>query len=176
MPGHSDDTTLLAGLIAGRAEAFAAVYDRFAGRLLAAAWGMLGNRADAEDAVQDVFAGLVRSRASLAKVEDLTAYVFASLRHAAARRRRRPGPRALGDLPAGAPDGSPSGRAETRERAAQLESALRCLPVEQCEVIALKIDGGLTFAEIAAVLRMNPNTVAGRYRRAIETLRRRLKE
>jgi RNA polymerase sigma-70 factor (ECF subfamily) len=38
-------------------------------------------------------------------------------------------------------------------------------------VIALKIDGGLTFAEIASVLGTSINTVASRYRYAIEKIR-----
>ena len=38
-------------------------------------------------------------------------------------------------------------------------------------MIALKIDGGLTFAEIAAVTDTSPNTAASRYRYALEKLR-----
>ena len=210
MPGSPDDTPLLAGLAAGREDAFAAAYDRFAARLLAAAWGMLGSRADAEDAVQDVFVGLVRSRATLAGVEDLGAYLFASLRHAAARQWRHRGrergasraagvfePRALPAstpchdqhfvapiLPAtegrgsnGAVPGPALGGAEDpRERGSRLDRALAALPREQREVMALKIDGGLTFAQVAAVLGIRPNTAASRYRYALGKLRRSLEE
>jgi len=56
-----------------------------------------------------------------------------------------------------------------------LERALRELPAEQREVLALKIDGGLTFARISAVLGVSPNTAASRYRYALEKLRERLK-
>jgi RNA polymerase sigma-70 factor (ECF subfamily) len=42
--------------------------------------------------------------------------------------------------------------------------------------VALKIDGGLTFAEIAAVLGTSINTAASRYRYTLEKLRERLKE
>jgi hypothetical protein len=45
------------------------------------------------------------------------------------------------------------------------------LPAAQREVIALKIDGGLTFAEIAAVIGTSANTAASRYRYALEKLR-----
>jgi RNA polymerase sigma-70 factor (ECF subfamily) len=175
MPGSPDETTLLAGLAAGREDAYAAAYDRFAARLLAAAWGMLGNRADAEDAVQDVFVGLVRSRATLAEVEDLGAYLFASLRHAAARRWQGRGAerrQADGADPAAAPQPGAVGG----ERSERLERALAALPRDQREVVALKIDGGLTFAEIAAVLGVSPNTAASRYRYALQRLRDRLKE
>ncbi|NQT14552.1 MAG: hypothetical protein HQ582_17480, partial [Planctomycetes bacterium] len=80
-----DADPLLVDLAAGRAEAFRELYDRFGSRLYRAAWGMLGHPEDAEDAVQDVFAAVARSRRRLAKVDDLTAYLFAALRRAAGR-------------------------------------------------------------------------------------------
>jgi DNA-directed RNA polymerase specialized sigma24 family protein len=47
-----------------------------------------------------------------------------------------------------------------------LESKLK-----QREIIALKIDGELTFAQIGEVLGISPNTAASRYRLALEKLR-----
>jgi RNA polymerase sigma-70 factor (ECF subfamily) len=44
-------------------------------------------------------------------------------------------------------------------------------PEVQREVVALKIEGGLTFAEIAAVTGTSPHTAASRYRYAIDKLR-----
>jgi len=172
-----DDTPLLAGLAAGREDAFAAAYDRFAARLVAAAWGMLGNRADAEDAVQDVFVSMVRSRASLAQVEDLGAYLFASLRHAAARRwQRRSAQRSRGDAALAEAAAAPPAGGVAADRADRLDRALATLPREQREVVALKIDGGLTFAQIGAVLGVSPNTAASRYRYALGRLRTSLEE
>ena len=76
---------LVQGLAEGREEAFAALYDRFGLALFRVAWAMLGSRPDAEDAVQEVFVGLVRARQTLGKVDNLRAYLFASLRHAVAK-------------------------------------------------------------------------------------------
>ena len=76
---------LIQGLIQGREEAFATLYDRLGPPLFRVALALLGSRHDAEDAVQDVFVGLVRARAGLAKVENLRAYLFTSLRRAAAK-------------------------------------------------------------------------------------------
>ena len=45
------------------------------------------------------------------------------------------------------------------------------LPEAQREVVALKIDGGLTFAQIAKVTNVSLNTAAGRYRYALDKLR-----
>ena len=44
------------------------------------------------------------------------------------------------------------------------------------EVITLKIWGGLTFAEIAEALELNPHTAASRYRYGLEELRKLTKE
>ena len=51
---------------------------------------------------------------------------------------------------------------------------LRELPVEQREVVVLKIWHGLTFASIAGMMSISPNTVAGRYRYGLQKLRRSL--
>jgi RNA polymerase sigma-70 factor (ECF subfamily) len=55
-----------------------------------------------------------------------------------------------------------------------LPNALKALPADQREVIALKLDGGLTFAQVAEILNVSPNTAASRYRYALEKLRRML--
>jgi len=62
------------------------------------------------------------------------------------------------------------------QRSADLEQALQSLPPEQREVIALKVDAGLTFAEIGVSLGISPNTAASRYRYALEKLRSALRE
>jgi RNA polymerase sigma-70 factor (ECF subfamily) len=56
--------------------------------------------------------------------------------------------------------------------------AMRCLaklPPEQREVIVLKIWSDYTFEQIADMLDISPNTVAGRYRYGLEKLRHCLK-
>jgi RNA polymerase sigma-70 factor (ECF subfamily) len=164
---------LLAGLAAGSEQAFAELYDRFGVRLYRAALGMLGRREDAEDAVQEVFLAMVRSRERLTEVRDLTAYLFAALRRAAARRaarRSRDAARSCdaGTVPAAEPSDGPD--------VERLRRALRALPTRQRDVIALKIDAGLSFAQIAEVTGVSPNTAASRYRYALEKLRDRLKE
>ena len=64
---------------------------------------------------------------------------------------------------------------EQREDAALIELALRELPIEQREVVVLRVWGGLTFAEIAAALDQSINTISSRYRYALQALRRDLK-
>ena len=62
---------------------------------------------------------------------------------------------------------------ETPEERAAME-CLAELPVEQREVIVLKVWHGCTFEEIAGLLEISPNTAAGRYRYGLQKLRNKL--
>jgi RNA polymerase sigma-70 factor (ECF subfamily) len=57
----------------------------------------------------------------------------------------------------------------------QAMSALADLPAEQREIVVLKIWHDYTFEEIGDLLEISPNTAAGRYRYALQKLRRRVK-
>jgi RNA polymerase sigma-70 factor (ECF subfamily) len=168
---------LVAGLAQGRDEAFAALYDRFGRSLFRVAWTLLRSRQDAEDAVQEVFLGLFRSRAALGRIENLRAYLFSVLRHAttrlaAARKENDPSRPMLTEPPG--PDAGPD--SIDPELSDWLDRALAALPREQREVLTLKIDGELTFEEVAAVLGVSLGTAASRYRYAVEKLRARFNE
>lgn len=170
--------TLVESLAGGDPEAFAALYDRLAGRLLAAARTMIGSAADAEDVVQDLFVELARGRARLAVVVDLEAYVFTMLRNAIRRRGRRHAIDRRAMLAVAALQRDAGGGVVTGHGPVgiplpddALAAAVAALPEVQREVVALKIDAGLTFAEIAAVTGTSLNTAASRYRYALEKLR-----
>ena len=168
------DRSLLQDLAAGRSEAYAALYERFARRMLRVATSMLGRADAAEDVLQDVFLNLARRRQCFLKVEDIEAYVFASLRYAVAARLAQ-AKREQQHLRQFAMARSE----ETRPSAgsgSELTAILASLPPEQREVVVLKIDAGLTFAQIGRVLGVSPNTAASRYRYAIEKLRRTIEE
>lgn len=165
--------TLNDSLVAGDPAAFAALYDRLAGRLLSTARIMAASPADAEDIVHDVFVELARHRTRLATVTDLEAYVFTMLRHAVSRRRRR----------AAIDRGAVATISRQRQRDGlgitapallpddALQAAVAALPDAQREVVTLKFQGGLTFAEIAAAMGTSLNTAASRYRYAMDKLR-----
>ncbi len=57
---------------------------------------------------------------------------------------------------------------DEQKRAIRL--AVEKLPPHQSEVVVLKIWEGMTFLEIAEVLGESPNTIASRYRYALEKL------
>jgi RNA polymerase sigma-70 factor (ECF subfamily) len=165
--------TLGEQLAAGDSEAFAALYDRLAVRLFNTARTMTDSLPDAEDTVHDLFLELARSRHRLARITELDAYIFTMLRHAVSRRRRRR------DVDRRAIDAVARQRAEAGAFTTQpaetvddeLTAAVVALPAAQREVLALKVDGGLTFAEIAAMIGTSINTAASRYRYAIEKIR-----
>ncbi len=171
-PAPFDERRLLRGLAAGQDVAFAELYDRFADRLYRTARRLLSRPEEAEDCVQDVFTALVRSRAELAGVRDLTAYLFTALRRQAARRAalRRKLPESL------TTDCAASAGSERDPRGEELDRAVASLPLDQRTVIGLKIEGELTFAEIGRLLDISPNTAASRYRYALERLRRQLRK
>jgi len=163
---------LLLGLAAGDERAFAALYDRFAPRMYRVALRILGSREDAEDVVQEVFLATVRVHERLADVRDLTAYLFAAIHRAAGRCAMRRA-RAIPVSPAAADEAI-----APFEQAAsdgpdwhRLQQAVRSLPDEQREVVTLKIDGELTFAQIAQIVGVSISTAASRYQYALRKLR-----
>lgn len=168
---------LLLSLAAGEPRAFAALYERLGGPLFRVAVTMLSDRAAAEDAVHDVFVSLAGYRDRLARAKDLDAYVFACLRHRirAARQRRQNERLHLLRL-AMTRSHESAGPAPAAEGDDELNAAMAMLPREQREIVTLKVDGGLTFAQIGGVLEISMNTAASRYRYAMEKLRGWLEE
>ena len=64
---------------------------------------------------------------------------------------------------------------EENAAAEEAAKALAELPLEQREVIVLKIWNGLTFEEIGGLMEISPNTAAGRYRYGLRKMKYRLK-
>jgi RNA polymerase sigma factor (sigma-70 family) len=162
---------LLLGLAAGNEQAFAALYDRYAARMYRVALRILGCREDAEDVVQEVFLAAVRSHERLADVRDLTAYLFAAIHRAAGRYAMRRA-RAVPVSPAAADEAvAPVEQDADGPDWHRLQQAVRSLPDEQREVVSLKIDGELTFAQIARIVGVSISTAASRYQYALRKLR-----
>jgi RNA polymerase sigma factor (sigma-70 family) len=82
------DTELVAGVLAGDRDAFAAVYDRYADRLHDFCWSVLRDRDEAADAVQDTFVLVAQRLAQLNDPERLRPWLYAVARSVALRRVR----------------------------------------------------------------------------------------
>jgi RNA polymerase sigma-70 factor (ECF subfamily) len=153
----------------GRTEGdeLADLYDRFGPRLYRYALMILADPAAAEDVVQDVFLALARRRPR--DIATLDAYLKLAVRNGcySVLRGRRARPDAGSDT---VPLESAGDDEEPAVRLA-LGAALGRLPPEQREVVHLKAFEGLTFQEIANVTGESINTVAGRYRYALDKLR-----
>lgn len=137
------------------------------------------NDADAADVVQEAFLRVWRKHASNGVTEpDLPALCYAAVRYTVLDRQRQAARRHRREITAGEswydqPPLFESPLEQTEERA-RIEAAIHQLPVEQREVLTLKIWGELTFQQIATVMDKSPNTIASRYRLALAALRQRL--
>jgi len=154
-------------LAAGDPHAFAELYDAYVPAIHGWLWARSGRKDLAEDVVQAVMLRCVRHREGLARVRDLRAWLFAVARNewgrAGGRERRATaldGP-AADALPARADE--PPGGEEMRGLVARLRP-------ERREVVVLHAWHGLTFDEIGSLLDTSPNTVASRWRLALEEL------
>jgi RNA polymerase sigma-70 factor (ECF subfamily) len=145
----------------------AGVYAECGPRLYRYALMILADRQDAEDVLQQVFAAVLSKR-TVPPIDDEGAYFRAAVRNAAyslLRKRRTARDAEELMLEPVAPGCSPA------EQAA-LEQALRALPPEQREVVHLHVYEGMTFQEVANATGESINTVAARYRYALDKMRR----
>jgi RNA polymerase sigma-70 factor (ECF subfamily) len=141
--------------------------------LLARQW--VPARADAEDVVQEAF---IRFWRSWHRVSDPAAYLYASVKHVALDWRRNRDRRSRREQATARHEAATlfDGPIEQGERRAAIEEALRSLPESQCEVLVMRIWGGLSFPQIASVLQVSDNTAKSRYRYAIAKLSEQLAE
>lgn len=122
--------------------------------------------ASAEDVVQQVFLKMLRVQP--AKPEVPLAYLYRATRNACLNVRRDRMRET--DLPEG--ESWLLHSSGNREQVLTLQTALRELPEDQRETIFLHIWSGMTLLEIADATETPLNTVASRYRYALEKLRR----
>jgi RNA polymerase sigma-70 factor (ECF subfamily) len=163
MPRRPDDPTELAGRL----------YDQYGASLYRYALVVLADRAAAEDAVHQVFASLIvlMGRESTA-LENAEHYLRRAVRnecYSALRRSTR------GESVARSPGGTllqarVAADDKPDERIA-IERALVALPADQREVVHLKVYEGMTFQEIATHTGESINTIASRYRYALEKMK-----
>lgn len=150
------------------------LFDLAAQRLVRFAMTITGNQADAEDALQGAFSRIAFRPRLLARADAPWPYLIRSVRNEALRimQKRR------GAGSEGAEREATADRVEDlivqEERADQVRRILKSLPKSQYEVVILKHWEELTFAEIAEALELSQNTVASRYRYAMEKLQRSL--
>jgi RNA polymerase sigma-70 factor (ECF subfamily) len=123
------------------------------------------SHAEAEDVVQETFLALLQRESA---PDTPTHYCVRSFRNRALNYRRSFWRRLTRELE------SKTWFERGTEESPLEREAMRCLaklPVDQREVIVLKLWHKLTFEEIGELLELSPNTAAGRYRYGLEKLR-----
>ena len=143
------------------------LYDQYGASLYRYALMLLADHAGAEDAIHQVFARLIARPREIDQNEHYLRRAvrnecYSALRVRVTERSEAP------LLEAVASD------VEPEERMA-LEAAIRGLPIDQREVVHLHVYEGRTFQEVADLAGESINTIASRYRYALEKLRQALK-
>jgi len=151
-------------------QVLAELYDRSGGDLYRYLTIVLSSTNRAEDVLQEVFLRLLRVARRDPEALANRFYVLRVARNEAFRQMGRRRHRAIEQNDGLLTIRDPRHGSES-ERIAIAEALAR-LPEEQREVLHLKIYMSMTFAEIAEVTQTPQNTVASRYRYALEKLRR----
>lgn len=147
-----------------RSELVGRLYDEYGASLFRYALMLLADHAAAEDAVQHVFAALMRQRA----IENPAHYLRRAVRNQCYSVLRRRVSQPVLDRPLLEPITTEAVGADER---IALERALVALSPVQREVIHLHVFEGMTFQEAADAAGESINTMASRYRYALEKLR-----
>ena len=149
---------------------FERLYDAKAAGLILYGRALGLSHGEAEDVLQETFLALMQKPQLPREPEH---YCLRSFRNRALNCRRSLWRRLTRELEAqrwfdASPAESPAERDATR--------CLAKLPMEQREVIVLKIWNQYTFAEIGGLLDISPNTAAGRYRYGLQKIKLHLEE
>ena len=145
------------------------MYEKHGAALTAYACSCGLDHASAEDVVQQLFLKILGTKVFLPEVP--LAYLYRATRNASLNLRRNR--RNETDLTAKELWFVPS--TGNQEECIQLQQALKELPEEQRETVFLRVWSGMTLLEISKVTGAPLNTVASRYRYALEKLHRRLR-
>lgn len=171
------DEEIIASLQTGDRSAFPMLYQRYAGRGVRYAFALLKNANDAEEAVQEVFCKLLTPLRRGGVDPDrggFSAIFFKSLRNLCIDMLRRGGRerRALRENAGRLQTAAPSDAAMTRSEIEQkVRRAIETLPPAQGDAFRLKLNGGLSYDEIAEILdcsRAQVRTWIYRARRKLE--------
>ncbi len=161
---------------------FEAAFRAHAAELCEFAYRYIRSRDTAAELVQDVFLRLWSRRDSLADISDLRVYLFAATRNAALdalrhhrieecwqeRAHAEPAPALVGRLP------HTDEPARLRELERAIESAVAALPERARQAFILRWQHHLSYAEIAAVMRISVKSVEIHRSRALKALRKTL--
>ena len=155
-------------------QALRCIYEKYRDDLLILAIALLNDVNAAEDVVHDVFVAFAVSIDRFKLTGTLKAYLSVCVANRARNRLQARHSRNIsldGIDPVTADLESPARAIICSEELRLLSAALRQLPIEQRQVIALHIHGQMSFRAIGKALSISANTIKSRYRYGIEKLR-----
>lgn len=174
-----DDAELIKWIAQGREEALGELYDRYHRLVFSIALRVIGNRASAEEIMLDVFTSVWEKghtyREERAQVNTWLARLARNraidmLRREEVRPMRHSVDWAeVSELAAGGQN--PEAATQLALRRQEVRNAIKALPPEQQEALALAYFQGYTQQEIAAVLEQPLGTIKTRIRSGMQTLR-----
>ena len=179
------DIELLAGIARGSQEAFRTLFRRWSPRLLPFLIGATGSREVAEDLLQEAFMRILKAAPAFKPTGKASAWIYRICSNLAYSYWRRQQHSPLVSLPyleemsSARPAPTDAGPDIVYMQAAftrDLRAALAALPANQRMVFLMKADLGLTYEEVAAVLRCPAGTAKSRFHHAVRKLRATLHE
>jgi RNA polymerase sigma-70 factor (ECF subfamily) len=177
----ASDLELLRSAAGGDRRAFHELVGRHSDSLFRLAVSMSRSRADAEDVLQETLIGAFRGMAKFDGRASVRTWLTQILVRQSAKmwhKGKRTAQAVAIDSPAGAAAGESLARPSPEEnvdRRIDLTAVINTLPDDHREVILLREVRGLSYEEIAEVLRVPRGTVESRLHRARAGLRQRLK-
>lgn len=176
-----DDAILIWKLRSGSKEAFRLIYEQYARDLLTLAGSLLGCPAGAEDVVQDVFIQLVQAPGRFRRPGNLRAWLATCVANRCRDLQRKD--HSLRKTAAQSVEQSQNRKVDSPVRMVILDediqrvsAALSALPYDQRETLVLRVQGNLTFRQIARLQKVSPKTSQSRYHYGIDKLRSLLNE
>ena len=168
------DSELVRQIQSGDAAAFDELMRRYKRPLVNFIFHMLGNAQDADEVAQDVFVRMYQNVDTYRPQTKFSTWLFAVARHAAIDRIRCRSRHRTESIESAPEIVAVSGTAEevnAREIGDQIAAAVAKLPEDQRTAIVLSEYHGMTYAEIAGVMRCSEKSVESRLYRARLTLR-----
>lgn len=170
-----EDRFLVWQLRQGSRDALCRIYDKYRDDLLRLAVSLANETTLAEDVVQDVFASFVRNARQFRLTGSLRGYLATCVANRvrnAHRDRRRQRCASLEEAEEiVAESRRPDQWIVFSEELERVAIALALLPYQQREVIALRLQGGMKFREIAELQHVPTKTALSRYRCGLRKLR-----
>ena len=160
MPGRTD-AELVEAARNGDVSSFGELYRRYYAAAVGIAYCWVSDRHLAEDAAQEAFAIACRDLGRLRRAEKFAGWLKAICRKVA---RRFAKSKSRHELPADV--ASPTTADAGDDRASLVRQSVRRLPERAREVILLHYFSGLSYEEIAGILKTSPQAVHGRLIRA----------